>query len=135
MKKQSLLAAAAATLVTGCTPPPLSGLPARVEDWIWRFGMGEAHMRFASGLKQYEAGDYAQAAEDLEAALAYGLPVRARVSAHKHLAFVYCAAQLAPACASEFRKALVADPGMELEAAEAGHPAWGPVFQHVKGER
>lgn len=135
MKKTSLLAAAAALLVAGCTPPELSEIRAQVEDWLARFGKAEAHMLFASGLKHYEAGEYADAAASLNAALMHGLPVRERVAAHKHLAFIYCAAELEPACRSEFRKALIADPGMDLEAAEAGHPAWGPVFQYVKAER
>ena len=30
---------------------------------------------------------------------------------------------------------VIADPGMELGDAEAGHPAWGPVFRYVKAER
>jgi hypothetical protein len=135
MKNRELLAAAAALLVAGCTPPPMSEVRAKLEDWLARFSKGEAHLLYASGLTQYEAGEYADAAERLHAALTYGLPIRERVSAHKHLAFIYCSAALEPACASEFRKALIADPGMDLEDAEAGHPAWGPVFRDVKAER
>jgi Tfp pilus assembly protein PilF len=135
MKKHILLAAAAALLVAGCTPPPMSEVRAQLEDWLSRFSKGEAHVLFASGLRQYEAGEYADAAESLHAALTFGLPMRERVSAHKHLAFIYCSAELEPACASEFRKALIADPGMDLDDAEAGHPAWGPLFRHVKAER
>jgi Tfp pilus assembly protein PilF len=135
MKKLKLLAAAAALLVAGCTPPPMSEVRATLEDWLWRFSKGEAHVLFANGLQQYEAGEYADAAESLHAALTHGLPMRERVAAHKHLAFVYCSAELEPACASEFRKALIADPGMDLDEAEAGHPAWGPVFRLVKAER
>jgi Tfp pilus assembly protein PilF len=128
-------AAAAAFFVAGCTPPPMSEVRAKLDDWLSRFSKGEAHVLLASGLQQYEAGDYADAAESLHAALTYGLPMRERVAAHKHLAFIYCSAQLEPACASEFRKALIADPGMDLDAAEAGHPGWGPVFRVVKAER
>jgi|SRR6185503_12746199 len=135
MRKGSLLVAVVALLVAGCTPPPMSEVRATLEDWLSRFSRGEAHVLFASGLRQYEAGEYADAAESLHAALTFGLPVRERASAHKHLAFIYCAAELEPACRSEFRKALIADPGMELEDAEAGHPAWGPVFRYVKAER
>src|SRR5207245_1576255 len=32
----------------------------------------------------------------------------------------------------EFRKALSINPELELAAAEAGHPAWGPVFSSLK---
>jgi Tfp pilus assembly protein PilF len=135
MKKRKLLAAAAALLVSGCTPPPMTEVRAKLEDWLSRFSKGEAHVLFASGLKQYEEGEYADAVESLHAALTYGLPMHERVSAHKHLAFIYCSAELEPACASEFRKALIADPGMDLQSAEAEHPAWGPVFRYVKAER
>jgi hypothetical protein len=30
---------------------------------------------------------------------------------------------------------LIADPMMDLDAAEAGHPAWGPVFERVRAGR
>jgi Tfp pilus assembly protein PilF len=135
MNTRHLLAAAAALLVAGCTAPPMSEIRARLEDWMSRFSKGEAHVLLASGLRQYEAGEYAEAAASLHVALTHGLPVRERVSAHKHLAFIYCSAALEPACRSEFRKALIADPGMDLDAAEAGHPAWGPAFLYVKAER
>ena len=39
------------------------------------------------------------------------------------------------ACHEEFRKALRLDPGLELGAAEAGHPIWGPVFRAAKAGR
>ena len=38
-------------------------------------------------------------------------------------------------CRDEFRKALGADPALELEPAEAGHPVWGPIFRAVKAGR
>ena len=122
-------------LAAGCTPPPVSELRATVEALLARFARSEAQLLLAKGIERYEAGEYAEAAASLQAALAYGLPVRERVSAHKHLAFIYCAAELEPACESEFRNALRADPAMDLDAAEAGHPSWGPVFQHLKAER
>jgi Tfp pilus assembly protein PilF len=122
-------------LIAGCTPPPISELRATVEALLARFARGEAQLLLAQGIEDYEAGEYAEAAARLQAALAYDLPVHERVSAHKHLAFIYCAAELESACESEFRKALRADPAMDLDAAEAGHPIWGPVFQHVKAER
>jgi Tfp pilus assembly protein PilF len=134
MKKLNLVAAAL-VLVAGCTPAPMSELRARVEEWMLRFAAVEAHALYARALKHYEAGDYVQAAYDFDLALTQGLPAGARAAAHKHLAFIYCAADLAPACASEFRKALIADPDLHLDAAEAGHPAWGPVFQVLKAQR
>ena len=134
MKTTSLAAAAAAVLLAGCTPPPMSEIRSTLEDWMARLGKAEAQLLLASGLEHYEAGEYTDAAASLHEALTRGLPLRERVSAHKHLAFIYCAAGLEAECVSEFRKALIADPGLELEPAEAGHPAWGPVFQQVKSE-
>jgi hypothetical protein len=58
-----------------------------------------------------------------------------RANAHKHLAFIHCAAQRERQCREEFRRALDADPALELDAAEAGHPVWGPIFRSVKGQR
>jgi hypothetical protein len=88
-----------------------------------------------AGLKQYEEGEYVDSEVSLEAAVAAGLPVRGEVTARKHLAFMHCAAEREYACRSEFQKALAADPAMRLDAAEAGHPAWGPVFTALKSTR
>jgi Tfp pilus assembly protein PilF len=84
------------------------------------------------GLSQYEQGEYLDSEESLEAALAAGLALHDEVTARKHLAFMHCIAEREYACRSEFQKALAADPAMNLEAAEAGHPAWGPVFTALK---
>ena len=85
------------------------------------------------GLQQYEAGDYAEAARNLQAAIDAGLPDRESAEAHKYLAFIHCAAGRQQPCRDEFRKALAANPQLELAPAEAGHPAWGPVFTSLKG--
>ena len=90
---------------------------------------------FASGLQHYEDGHYADAAAKLHAALEQGLSAPQQVDAHKHLAFIYCTADLEPACRTEFRKALKVNPKLELDAAEAGHPSWGPVFKRVRADR
>jgi Tfp pilus assembly protein PilF len=88
---------------------------------------------FKLGLQQYEAGDYVEAARNLQAAIDAGLAERERAEAHKHLAFIHCAAGRDRPCREEFRKALAVNPQLELAPAEAGHPAWGPVFTSVKG--
>lgn len=84
-------------------------------------------------MQQYEAGEYAESARNLQAAIDLGLPDRERADAHKHLAFVHCAVGRERTCREEFRKALVINPQLELAPAEAGHPAWGPVFSSLKG--
>ena len=90
---------------------------------------------FKNALQQYEAGDYDESAKSFEGALRQGLGDKERASAHKHLAFIHCAAQREKECREEFRKALAVDPALELEPAEAGHPVWGPVFRAVKAGR
>ena len=90
---------------------------------------------FKLALQQYEAGEYDESAKNFEGALREGLAEKERASAHKHLAFIHCAAQREQQCRDEFRKALAVDPALELDAAEAGHPVWGPVFRSVKAGR
>ena len=96
---------------------------------------GLADQEFELGVKSYDDGDYKAAARHLQAALNFGLPSAAdRATAHKYLAFVGCTSGQPRVCRDEFRKALAADPGFDLTAAEAGHPIWGPVFRAVKTE-
>ncbi len=94
-----------------------------------RASKGQATLEAA--LRQYEDGDYAAAQASLRAALEQGLPRAEQVIAHKHLAFIHCAAKRTEACRGEFRLALQVDPRTDLDPAEAGHPAWGPVFQSL----
>ena len=56
---------------------------------------------------------------------------RDKAAAHKHLAFIYCTSKRADKCEVEFRAARLADPGFTLNKSEAGHPAWGPVYQRT----
>ena len=117
--------------------PQLELSPAESGHPVW--GPVFASLRGASpfkiALQQYEAGDYDESAKSFEGALRQGLGEKERASAHKHLAFIHCAAQRERECRDEFRKALAADPTLELEPAEAGHPVWGPVFRAVKAGR
>ena len=87
------------------------------------------------GLKQYDDGEYADAVKNLQAAIDQGLSNSDRVNAHKHLAFIHCSSNRAGPCRQEFGKALAIDPSLELTAAEAGHPVWGPIFRQAKAGR
>ena len=91
----------------------------------------KAHVRMVEGLRQFDAGDHDAAAKTLASALNMELSARDRATTHKHLAFIHCSAGRERACRGEFRKALAADPAMKLDAAEAGHPVWGPTFAAV----
>lgn len=117
--------------------PQLELSPAESGHPVWGpvFASLKGASPFKIALQQYEAGDYDESAKSFEGALRQGLGEKERASAHKHLAFIHCAAQRERECRDEFRKALAADPTLELEPAEAGHPVWGPVFRAVKAGR
>jgi Tfp pilus assembly protein PilF len=88
------------------------------------------------GIKSYEEGQYKTAARHLQAALGAGLDAkRDQARAYKYLAFIACVSGREKLCRDAFYKALDADPKLDLEPAEAGHPIWGPVFRSVKAER
>lgn len=90
---------------------------------------------FKVALQQYDDGDYDSSAKNFQEAIKAGLGDKELANAHKHLAFIHCAANRERQCRDEFRKALAADPSLDLAAAEAGHPIWGPIFRAVKAER
>lgn len=86
----------------------------------------------AKGIKSYEDGEYKNATKQLQDALSSGLPRKTdSARAHKHLAFIACGANNTNRCRDEFRKAFASDPNFSLDAAEAGHPVWGPVYRGV----
>jgi Tfp pilus assembly protein PilF len=93
----------------------------------------KAHVKMIEGLRQFDAGNHEAATKTLSAALQMKLSTKDRATTHKHLAFIHCTAGRERACREEFRRALAADPAMKLEAAEAGHPVWGPTFRSVSG--
>jgi Tfp pilus assembly protein PilF len=85
-----------------------------------------------AGLRAYDDGQYAEAEKQLQGALKSGLGApRDRAAADKLLAFIYCTSQRVDACEAAFRAARAADPAFALSRAEAGHPAWGPVYKRV----
>jgi Tfp pilus assembly protein PilF len=90
---------------------------------------------FSAALKQYEQGEYAESAKNLQGAIELGVPEKLRATAHKHLAFIHCSSNRERQCRDEFRKALAVDPGLDLAPAEAGHPVWGPIFRSLKAPR
>ena len=124
----SLRGAAAAALVAlmaGCVQQGLTDVMQR-----------PAERALLNGLRAYEEGQYAEAERALQEALKSGLvSARDRANAHKHLAFVYCTSQRAPACEAAFREARNADPEFTLSRAETGHPQWGPVYKKVASAR
>lgn len=99
------------------------------------FAPSKGSTAYKAGLKQYENGDYVDSLKSLQSALEQGLKDGERVEAHKHLAFIHCASARERQCREEFRRGLAIDSGMDLTAAEAGHPLWGPIFRSLKAAR
>jgi tetratricopeptide (TPR) repeat protein len=94
-----------------------------------------AQEQLAQGVERYHAGDYDQALGSFQGALDHGLLSRSeQSSARKDMAFIYCLSNREAECRGEFRKALEIDPQFDLTPAEAGHPAWGPVYRSVKAQ-
>jgi len=90
----------------------------------------------ASGVKEYEEGNYAEASRLLQSSLDQGLSGKSdQVRAHKYLAFIHCVSGRDARCRNEFRTALKIDPSFELAANESGHPIWGPVYRSVKARK
>lgn len=132
-KLASFVLLAASLLAAGCASEPLRSIQAEFKEIFG--GSAKGGPALAAGIRQYEEGSYAEASESLHSALFQGLPSADRVRAHKTLAFINCVSSRPAACREEFRRALAIDPALELSAAEAGHPIWGPVFRSVKARR
>ena len=136
-----LLLAAAVALLSACDSAPVKEFSKDAKGaWGQITGSGSGSgakgaAALSTGLKQYDDGDYPSAAKSLQSAINQGLPSKDKVTAHKHLAFIHCSQNQTAPCREEFRKALAIDPSMQLAAAEAGHPIWGPIFQNVKAGR
>lgn len=90
---------------------------------------------FEEGIRSYEEGHYRTSARRFRFGLEEGLSRPDRVQAHKYLAFIACISGQQITCREEFGVALELDPGFNLDAAEIGHPIWGPVFKAVKSKQ
>jgi len=123
-----LAAVALVLALAGCTSDPVRSVQSL-------FKPSEGAAALNTGLKQYDDGDYPAASKSFEAALSQELSNDERTSAFKHLAFIHCSSGRSAACRAEFRKALAADPKLELEPAEAGNPSWGPLFRSLKASK
>jgi Tfp pilus assembly protein PilF len=123
---RAVLLAAVALALPGCSSAPIRDL----QQLIWS-SRGDG--AFATGIRQYENGQYVESARNLQAAVDLGLQAAQRARAHKHLAFIHCGSGRERLCREEFRKALAVEPKTDLTAAEAGHPVWGPIFRSMKG--
>jgi len=111
---------------------PAGGPPAAKDHPAERPTLSGPEYLLAQGIKNYEEGEYKSAAAYLQNALKAGLPRKTdSAKAHKYLAFITCSSGNQRECRNEFRKAFADEPGFALDAAEAGHPVWGPVYERV----
>jgi Tfp pilus assembly protein PilF len=126
----ALLSLLLATLaISGCSSAPVR------EIGLDKPPPRKAEQELSTGIRNYEDGNYKNAARSLQTALDTGLTFKNdQIAAHKYLAFIHCAQEREKQCRDEFRTALELDPKFELSTAEAGHPVWGPVFRSVKSE-
>jgi tetratricopeptide (TPR) repeat protein len=127
--------AAAALVAAGCQQFPLTEQkPQPVTPQITEGTLRErATEQLASGVQQFETGDYDNALKNLTGSLDHGLLSKADQSrARKYIAFSHCVSGREAQCRDEFRKAFEINPDFSLTAAEDGHPIWGPVYRNVR---
>ena len=95
-----------------------------------------AERALVGGIRNYDNGVYPAAEASLKRALGAGLASRRdQATAHKLLAFIQCTSNRVAACEASFRAARAADPAFALTPAEAGHPAWAPVYERSRKAR
>jgi tetratricopeptide (TPR) repeat protein len=124
----ALLVAACQQLPTGETKP--QPVAPQITDSVLRDRAAE---QLATGVKQYDAGEYDGAVISLAASLEHGmLPKAEQARARKYLAFAHCVSGRESQCRDEFRKAFEIYPDFALSTAEDGHPIWGPVYRDVR---
>ena len=119
-------------VLSGCESAPIKAIR---EDFRSLFQTHKGAPDLASGIRQYENANYAEAARQLQSALDQGLAREDQVRAHKYLAFIHCVSGREQRCRDEFRAALKIDPSFELAPNEVGHPIWGPAFRSAKSRR
>jgi tetratricopeptide (TPR) repeat protein len=92
-----------------------------------------AQQKLAQGLKEYEKGDFKEAADTLQNAIKSGLPAGIdEIIARKYSAFSYCMTRRTSLCRSEFRKIFDLEPDFTLLPSENGHPAWATSYRFEK---
>lgn len=110
--------------LVGCATPP----PPKVDP-----ADRPAERSLLHGLRAYDEAQYGESELALNEALRLKLTTaKDRATAYKTLAFIYCTSGRTAECSAAFRSARNADPTFVLSKAEAGHPVWGPVYEHSK---
>lgn len=119
-----------AALAPALRPAPETRPALRPDDFeVWSGGEDSLQL----GLRNYQSGNYKDAAENLQKAIEAGLRVkRNTVTAHKLLALSHCALGRESQCRQEFQQALRIDPSLTLGAEDAAVPSAGAAFGSAK---
>ncbi len=91
-----------------------------------------AERLMSDAMKAYDDADYPTAIKLLQDVQKEKLSPTEQIRTLKFTAFSYCLTNHVTMCRNEFEKILLLNPAFELDAAEAGHPSWGPAFRAVK---
>jgi len=128
----SILLMFAALVAAGCTTLP--GDEAATMSRPTETSEGRRWLE--RGIEQFEQGRFADAIRLLQESpeIAADAP-EVRAEALKYIAFAQCVSGRRIACRRTFDALLLLDPGYALNAAEAGHPAWGPEFERARAAR
>ena len=119
--------AAMLTVLSGClgavrTEPA----PVKTEQEL---AQEQASHALQDALARYEEGDYQQAQQALLSDNVWQGDLPTRLSALKHLAYIYCMTEREQMCRHAFERAMHLDRNFVLSTAEAGHPLWGPQYR------
>ena len=123
------------SLLAGCAVPPQKPVGPSAEDVAKQQRLERAQAHLSDGLKKYDGGNNDEAIKNFLLALDSGqLALADQLIARKHMAFIHCLSGREANCKEEFEKVIALDPKFELTPAEAGHPAWGPIYRLARTE-
>ena len=121
--------------ISGCVAPPAKPVGSAVEETANLLRAERAQTNLADGLKKYDSGNYDEAMQKFLLALdSQQLSLAEQLTARKNMAFIHCLNGRSASGKEEFEKLIALDPKFELSVAEAGHPAWGPVYRQARSE-
>lgn len=121
--------------ISGCVAPPAKPVGPGVEETANLQRAERAQTNLADGLKKYDSGNYDEAMQKFLLALdSRQLSLAEQLTARKNMAFIHCLNGRGASGKEEFEKLIALDPKFELSVAEAGHPAWGPIYRQARSE-
>lgn len=123
-----ILAACAPVPPKQAPPPP----PPSAQELARQAADALGRKALEQGISEYESAAYPQAERALLSPEIWEASDVIKVSALKHLAFIYCVTERPMLCRQSFERALQLDPEFDLAVSERSHPLWGEQFKAVK---